>query len=264
MELAEIHSIGARTRERIVSAKVCPALAGHGISLCGVSDAREGFRFVRTSPTMAQLLACVEGGGQAMVQDRFARCAAGMAYLTPSRQPHAYHAVGRWKVAWIHFVEQEMRGPVLVPADAMALWTAIEGLYRESMGACEPAMMLNWATLVASLGRRIIGELRIDARLQHLWETVDAELSRSWTNADLAKAAGICSEHLRRLCMAQLKASPMRHLTTLRMRRADALLRTGAYSVQSVATLVGYRDPFAFSTAFRRHFGTPPSDVVPK
>ena len=63
--------------------------------------------------------------------------------------------------------------------------------------------------------------------------------------------------------MAQLGASPMKHLTALRMRRADAMLRTGAYEVQAVAGLVGYSDAFAFSTAFRRHFGISPSMVVP-
>jgi transcriptional regulator GlxA family with amidase domain len=122
--------------------------------------------------------------------------------------------------------------------------------------------MLNWATLVAALTRRTIGSLQLDARLQKMLETIDGNLGRAWTNPELASLAGISCEHLRRLCLAELGISPMRHLTHLRMRRADALLRTGAYTVQSVARLLGYQDAFAFSTAFRRHFGIAPSRIA--
>ena len=266
MDLRENAIIGKRTRERIVSAAVCPALAGHGISLCGVSEAQRGFAFTRLRPHIAQIMACISGEGQVLVQGRLVWCTAGQAYLTPTLIPHCYHAVPGvlWRVAWIQYVEQDIRGPMLTPADAQALASAIEGLYRESVGACDGAIMLNWATLVAALGRRTIGSFHIDARLQKLWETVDVNLARNWDNDQLAGIAGVSPEHLRRLCLSQLRVTPMRHLTALRMRRADAMLRTGAYSVSAVAELAGYTDPFAFSTAFRRHFKTAPSQAIPR
>jgi AraC-like DNA-binding protein len=50
----------------------------------------------------------------------------------------------------------------------------------------------------------------------------------------------------------------MRYLTDLRMRRAeDALLRTDA-PLASIAADAGYRNEYAFATAFRRHHGLPP------
>jgi AraC-like DNA-binding protein len=43
------------------------------------------------------------------------------------------------------------------------------------------------------------------------------------------------------------------------MRRAAALLAAGAASVERAAGAVGYDNPFAFSSAFKRVIGKPPS-----
>jgi len=265
-DLCETHTIGRRTREWIVSPKACPALAGHGISLCGVSDAAFGFRFVRGKPPMTQLLACLCGEGRVWVGGNWLHCRPGQAYLTPPGAMHAYCAVrsSRWRLAWVHWMAMEVAGPALVPMDAPALASAIDGLYRESISAADAAIMQTWATLVALLSQRAVGRLLVDARLQELWRAVDGRLGHAWTSDELSQELGVSSEHLRRLCVAQLGMSPMRYLTRLRMRRADSLLRTGAYAVEAVARLVGYRDPFAFSTAFRRQFGTPPSRIIPR
>jgi AraC-like DNA-binding protein len=262
--LCEIHSIGQRTREWLVGRNTCPALAGHGISLCGVSEARPGFHFSRRDPAMAQLLACERGVGRVLIGGRWVCCGAGQAYLTPPGRPHAYRATGAWWLVWFHLESMDVAGPALIRVDARALLVAVQGLYRESIGLAEPAVMQTWATLAASIARRSIGPLSVDPRLQELWLAVGGELSRAWSLPQLAELAEVSGETLRRLCARQLGASPMQYLAQLRMRRADALLRTGAYAVGAVAALVGYSDPFAFSVAFRRQFGVSPSSVVPK
>ena len=43
------------------------------------------------------------------------------------------------------------------------------------------------------------------------------------------------------------------------MRRAAALLAAESYTVEAVARLVGYENPYTFSTAFKRQMGAPPS-----
>ena len=61
--LTEIHSIGSRTRERIVTAAQCPAFAIHGLIAAGISDARYGFRWARRHPDFSLLMACSNGTG---------------------------------------------------------------------------------------------------------------------------------------------------------------------------------------------------------
>jgi len=50
----------------------------------------------------------------------------------------------------------------------------------------------------------------------------------------------------------------MRRLTGLRLAQAAGILRATELPVATVATTVGYRNPYAFSTAFRRWAGVSP------
>jgi AraC family transcriptional regulator, regulatory protein of adaptative response / methylphosphotriester-DNA alkyltransferase methyltransferase len=51
------------------------------------------------------------------------------------------------------------------------------------------------------------------------------------------------------------------YLCSVRMERADELLRDGSLRVRDVAEAVGYRQPAQFAKAFQRHHGRPPSTV---
>jgi transcriptional regulator GlxA family with amidase domain len=51
----------------------------------------------------------------------------------------------------------------------------------------------------------------------------------------------------------------MEHVTHVRMRRADTLLQSTSVKIAAIARMAGYENEFAFSTAFRRAHGVPPS-----
>jgi AraC-like DNA-binding protein len=57
--------------------------------------------------------------------------------------------------------------------------------------------------------------------------------------------------------------SPYAYIKTRRLEEARRLIEGGAHGVGDVALLVGYENFGAFSTAFRKHFGTPPSAFQP-
>ena len=268
--LRETHNIGPGVRERIVSIDLCPPLRPFGIALVGATDAADAFRFVRLRPRFAQLLACLSGAGRIWCGDDWVECAEGSLYLTPPGQYHAYEAIGEtpWSVCWIQFLADDGNGaggiaafpaPRRVEADASALASAVEGLYREAMGAADPAMLRLWSEMTHAQAHRLLEPERMDPRLRRALDTMEARLDRPWTVADLARGAGLSPEHVRRLCRLYTGRSPMRHLTHLRMRHAAALLSSGSYSVGAVAAKVGYTNDFAFSTAFRRTMGRPPS-----
>lgn len=271
-DLRETHSIGARTREWLVPAAACPALREARIQLCGVSAARHGFSFVRRHPERGQLLLALSAGGSALLDGAWRELRAGEGYLTPPGAPHAYRCLPgtAWLTAWAILAEADdaprqvtAEAPTLVEADPRPLHDAVLNLHRETVGAGDPAHLRLWGELVAALVRRHLAPVATDRRLWRLWEEVDADLGRPWTLGDLARGAGVGSEQLRRLCRRHLGVSPMHHLARLRMRRAAALLATGGRRVGDVAAAVGYDNAFAFSTAFRRAMGRPPSQVLP-
>jgi transcriptional regulator GlxA family with amidase domain len=75
----------------------------------------------------------------------------------------------------------------------------------------------------------------------------------------LARIVDVSGEHLRRLCIREFRHSPMHHVSHLRMQRAGELLVSTQRKVQDIARAVGYEDPFAFATAFKRHMKTTPT-----
>ena len=243
-------------------------MATHRIRLAGYSAAHSGFRFVRLQPTMSQVLVCYAGRGRVLVEGTWQSCGVGQAYLSPPQVTHAYEALPRqpWGVCWVVYEEPgivkpvvDASAPVRVNMDPRPLRGAIEGLYLESIGAGEVSLMLHWVELVQLLVNRILQPYRTDDRLWRLWAQVDADVARSWTLEELARKACLSAEHLRRLTRRQLGRSPMEHVTWLRMRKAAALLASSPHKVETIGRSVGYENPFAFSTAFKRCMGKSPS-----
>lgn len=78
---------------------------------------------------------------------------------------------------------------------------------------------------------------------------------------DLARAAGISTEHLGRLCRRACGVSPMQYVLRLRVERARSLLAKTGMGIKEVAVLVGFRDAGYLSRCFQRILGLPPSHV---
>ncbi|HZZ43472.1 MAG TPA: AraC family transcriptional regulator [Tepidisphaeraceae bacterium] len=271
-DLREIHIVGSDTPEKIILPKISSLMMDLRIGLAGVSDAGSGFEMVRLHPHYGHIVACCSGYGEVWVNGRWQVCRPGMAYLTPPGVPHAYHTLPgvRWEFAWIWSHPSpsgeppliDCTTPLLVRADSEYLRSAILGLYRESIGPAQQTVLDHWVELVYSYAARLGRTAnKSDPRnLIPLWEKVDSDLAHGWTLSELAEAATVSTEHLRRLCRQQTGRGPMKHVTYLRMRRAAMLLESTRQKIGAIAISVGYDNPFAFSTAFKRHIGSSPAE----
>jgi AraC-like DNA-binding protein len=264
----ERHSIGPGTREWILDARACPILRSHGISVLGVSAAAAGFQFVRRKPAMDVLMACTRGRGHALVDGKIEDFHAGMAYLMPARAAHAYGSAGRgiWRVCWLCFTADARQGsiirtpqPLLVPGETVPLEEAVLGLMREAQGANDPALQKALLALVHLHCLRLARETQPPDRLQHLWAALEEDPARPWRLEELARRAGMSVEALRLQCHRSTGRSPMRQVAFLRLQRAAGALATTRDKMATIAEAVGYQDAFAFSVAFKRHFGVAPS-----
>lgn len=113
--LVETHRAGPHSREWIVRASGCPALAVHGIAHVGVADAAAPYAMVRTDLAGTYFLACVSGEGRIYLDGRWQRCGAGMACLAPPHVLHAFHAIRgkRWGFAWVRYQPTAGHGPLI-------------------------------------------------------------------------------------------------------------------------------------------------------
>lgn len=75
----------------------------------------------------------------------------------------------------------------------------------------------------------------------------------------LAKAAGVSPSHLHALFHEALGCSPLQHVLTCRIRRAQHLLLASDLPVAVVAQRSGFGDAFHFSRSFRRACGLSPT-----
>lgn len=79
-----------------------------------------------------------------------------------------------------------------------------------------------------------------------------------WTVAELARLVGLSRAAFARRFRDATGVSPLRHLTSLRMRFAAERLSTNVEKLAAIAALVGYTSEFAFAKAFKRAFGVSP------
>jgi AraC-like DNA-binding protein len=98
-----------------------------------------------------------------------------------------------------------------------------------------------------------------DARLAPAIRKMHGQLARSWTVPELAKVAALSRSAFFDRFTRTMGVPPMEYLLAWRMAVAKDLLRRHDVGLVEVAERVGYGSVSAFSTAFSRHVGQPPS-----
>jgi transcriptional regulator GlxA family with amidase domain len=86
-----------------------------------------------------------------------------------------------------------------------------------------------------------------------------ADPARRWTVASLARVACLSRAAFARRFQRATGTSPLRWLTEHRLRLAQARLRESKVALAAIAVSIGYASEFAFSKAFKRHFGVAPN-----
>jgi AraC-like DNA-binding protein len=87
-----------------------------------------------------------------------------------------------------------------------------------------------------------------------------AEPARDWTLEALAQAAALSRSAFAERFNLYVGQPPMQYLANWRMQLATNYLRNGSESIASVANRVGYDSEAAFSRAFKKAVGAPPSE----
>jgi len=267
LDLAETTVDGPGSRLWSLACEDCAEMAVHRIKRLGLTDAAAPYSRVRVRPTGSFFMVCHDGRGQVLLDGRWQASRRGVACLAPPRVLNAFHAVpkSRWRFAWIRYDEPEhvrplvsAASPVRVRCDGEALWRIVSGLRSEWEGARDPRLVHHWVELAHGEAKRIAQPWQVDERLWAVWDEVAADLAAEWTLESLAARFKASKEQFRRVCLRDLGRSPMQHLTSLRIERAQHLLSATDDKVESIARQVGFEDASVFSRAFKRWVGLSP------
>jgi AraC-like DNA-binding protein len=90
---------------------------------------------------------------------------------------------------------------------------------------------------------------------------IEAHLGEPTTLEEMGRALAVSPRHLERCFSENVGTSIMAFWFGRRMEQAAALLRRPEASIAEVAAGVGYASAFAFSRAYKRYFGVPPSQA---
>ena len=85
------------------------------------------------------------------------------------------------------------------------------------------------------------------------------DVAHTWSVEGLAREAGLSRSAFSERFGQKVGVPPMRYLMDWRMALAKAMLQRDARPLEAVAAAIGYQSASAFSTAFRREVGSPPS-----
>jgi transcriptional regulator GlxA family with amidase domain len=114
---------------------------------------------------------------------------------------------------------------------------------------------------------RTIHVLGLDSRaeesrqqLERAMREMGANISRRWSVADLATAAGFSPSRLYREAWRHFRRRQGYLIEAARIRHASELLLGSPYTLQTIAEMTGYSDSFTFSHAFKRSTGMSPSE----
>ncbi len=248
----------------------------HQVSLGGISELLPGYEAARRDPWFHVMLYVLEGGARLETEGDSALVRPGELLVIPAHTGHRY-GVARvpFRILWFHLslrrAWSQLDGrpwEVRTQHEGTGLLAATEGLLRE---AGRPGMdsvrasILNAELIVTLLRREVTATAdartrQMDERLWQLWRHVDSHLAHPWTVSELARQAHMSTSHFHRIMAGTYGLGPMQKVTALRMDRAAVLLENTPGSVSEIASRVGYENPFAFSTAFKRHFGRGPRE----
>ena len=95
-------------------------------------------------------------------------------------------------------------------------------------------------------------------RMNQVWDSVNANLSKQWPTEKLAEMMGMSRTLFFKHCRELFGMTPGEKIRALRMKRAEQLLVNFQSPVYLIAQAVGYENPNSFISVFSAYFGQSP------
>jgi AraC-like DNA-binding protein len=157
-------------------------------------------------------------------------------------------AAGRLKRTIDSIVEEALADR---PGRDLVVDRLIEVLLVEALRfRCEGVDAIGQPGLIAGLA---------DPLLARAMRRLHGDVAHAWSVEELARAAGLSRSVFSQRFSQKVGVPPMRYLMDWRMALAKAMLQRDTPPLEGVAAAIGYQSASAFSTAFRREVGSPPS-----
>ena len=254
-------------RERFLGISEIPEFKSMDFFLGGMADLVDGYIVERESVTVHTLLFTLKGEGLLTLAHQRQTIPVNSLVILPAGMPFRFELGdnnNKWKMVWLLLSPHKKwdsvieNGQRVIPFhECEQVWSLMSLLHHEIGGRS------SYRKLLSSEISRLINQ--VDAspsnssmRVQSVWNLIESQLHLSWSVKQIAKQCFLSEEQLNRLSKALYEQTPQERLIHLRMEKATELLHHQEWSIGMIAQRLGYKDPYAFSHRFKRHFGVSP------
>lgn len=179
------------------------------------------------------------------------------------------HCAGTPVQYYLHFELAGMAGNPEIPLHEIVVTDVCKSLLNEWQACIDdgrqdsaPGILRAMALAVFCLGRLSEEALQArppDRRIEKVCSLMRSMPARDWSNAELAREAGLTANYFLRHFQSVTGVSPGRYLRRLRYDNAARMLSDGTLSIEQICLEIGVKDRFHFSREFKRYFGEPPA-----
>ncbi|MHC4885506.1 MAG: helix-turn-helix domain-containing protein [Planctomycetota bacterium] len=272
--------LGESCRERTLTFpdERLQSLRDRGIEWGGVGEMRGAYEIRRHGLSSHLTVYTLNGSGWLKSDGIETVLKSGQLWLSPAGTAQEYGLAGEsWELVWFYLADRppwRIRESGVRPSPhGPRLQHGMNGLLME-LDQSSPSPPFN-RDLLDLYGQLILRTLREEIgsqggqpqdhrgfRLQQLLTHIRSNLQQVWSVEAMAAWCDlhISTQHFVRLFRTAFEVSPMRLVTELRMGEARNLLLNTDYPHYTIAQRVGYTNPYAFSTAFKRQYGHSPRD----
>jgi AraC-like DNA-binding protein len=264
--IKDVLDIGQDCYERFIDSDVLAEMKHLDITLAGCSNLSGKYCVSRSAPLEHTLFYTLKGQGKlTTIDNEYALVANTLAILPPKQSFEVSIAAEKWDVIWLNLSSTKRwqhialdRAVVIIEQKLKPLHFAMELLYSEPDATLRKGVM---PILSYYLNATLQGDNqnKTNNRLHNLFQEIEKRLQYDWTIAAMCEQLHYSPPHLHRLCQAQFGKSPIQKLIHLRMERAKSLLLNTRWSIQHIASYVGYTNIFNFSKSFKKLVGVSPS-----
>jgi AraC-like DNA-binding protein len=265
--IEDVLDIGPNCYERFIDLDTLAEMKHLQITLAGCSNLSGKYCVARTYPLEHTLFYTLKGQGKLTTTDKEYALVPNTLAILPTKQSFEVSITGdQWDIIWLNLANTKRwqhialeQALIISDQKLEPLHFAMELLYSEpDVTLREGVIPILSYYLNTTL--RNNNQHKANNRLHSLFQDIEKRLQYDWTIEAMCNRSHYSPPHLHRLCQAQFGKSPIQKLIHLRVERAKSLLLNTRWSVQHIASYVGYASIFNFSKSFKKVVGVSPSE----
>lgn len=239
------------------------------IGFGGRSYLRNYYHIYRPDPDDMRLIFSLKGTGTLKIKGHVYSLKAGDVFLLPKNISHEYWLENDyWEIAWLAFVSDfdsdKLTGPLIQKTEIGSIIGEIITQLSISKDLIISSQLMQLLESYFNLQLEAfynIHESDENIKFKKLYSYVAKNLDYNWHLASLMQRGSLhySKVHFNRLCIKFWGNPAIQTVIKLRLNEAARLLKYTDYPVKLIASRVGYSNQYAFSNAFKRHYGISPS-----